>query len=111
MSEIIDKFWGLIDEYRAVIETIERGDCEEFVRDLAVTKTFDGWHRRRDQLKAQLLTDTRIEFDYLRDHSEDWRPKTFELDFAAKHPDSEAWLGVKVLPATIKPDYPGVQTS
>ena len=32
----------------------------------------------------------------------DWRNRTYKIDFAALHPESSRWLGVKAMPESIK---------
>lgn len=95
------KLAELIEEYRTAMATITAADCEEFVRDVAIRRTFEGWSTRRDQVLERLRDETQIPFEYLRDHPQDWRPKTFAIDFAAEHPLSSHWLGVKVVPESI----------
>lgn len=109
LDAVGDSAWSHFQQYLAVSQQLTREDFQGYVRELAFNRTYNGWEDRRTSLLEQLVAETLIPFGYLRDSPADWRPKTYDIDFAALHPTSERWLAVKALPAsTTRAGYPGV---
>jgi len=98
---VIDRFAALVVEYMECLSGVDREVCRDYLCDLVIGKTFRGWNDRRGALKAQIEDALETPFQYLKDFPQDWRPKTYQLDIAAQHPDTDKWLGIRFLPATL----------
>lgn len=102
LEAVGSRAWTEFQEYLKVAACLTEADFQEYVRELAQDRTFEGWSNRREAVRRQLFAQTEIPFDYLRDHPLDWRPRTYDIDFAAKHPTAGSWLAVKALPLSTR---------
>lgn len=109
LDEVAGRAWAEFQHYLQVSQSLTEADFKSYLRELALKRTFEGWSQRRDEVLEYLKGKTGIPFDYLRDTPMDWRPRTYDIDFAAEHPASGYWLAVKALPtSTPTAPYPGV---
>lgn len=109
LDAVAARVWAHFLEYQAVGKTLTQADFRAYIEDLVIERTFDGWMNRRELVRNFVRSETGIPFDYLRDSPVDWRPRTYDLDFAAEHPASHYWLGVKAFPvSTLGAPYPGI---
>jgi|GEM_PF-4890813 len=102
LDAVGSRAWVEFQEYLAVAQGLTEADFKGYMRDLVLDRTYAGWSDRREAVRSQVVNVTGIPFDYLRDHPADWRPKTYDIDFAALHPSSQVWLGVKALPVSAR---------
>jgi hypothetical protein len=97
------------DLYRRIRETIlpevqsiTESDCKAYMKDLVITKTFEGRKARYEIFHGLLLEATGKEFKFLPDEAqhnpEDWRPRTFRIDYYFEGNDTSPLVGIKVCP-------------
>jgi hypothetical protein len=109
VDEVAARAWAEFQEYLAVAAEVTEEDFRDYIRLLAHDRTYAGWRDRREAVRHQLCDATGIPFDYLRDTPIDWRPATYDIDFAALHPEGKSWLAIKGLPdSTRSGGGPGV---
>lgn len=102
LDAVGSKAWVEFQEYLSVAQSMSEDDFKDYMRELVFDRTFAGWNGRREAVRSQLVKVTSIPFDYLWDHPADWRPRTYDIDFAALHPIAQAWLGIKALPVSAR---------
>jgi MjaI restriction endonuclease len=87
------------------IQSISEADCKAYINDLVITKTFAGRRARYEIFHGLLLEATGKEFKFLPDEAEhnpqDWRPRTFKIDYYFPGDDSTPLIGIKVCPQTM----------
>ncbi|MCK4576185.1 MjaI family restriction endonuclease [candidate division WOR-3 bacterium] len=83
------------------IESITIEDCKEYIKSLIIDKTFDGMRARFQILNTELLRETDKEFKFLPDHEEDWRYRTFRIDYYHLDVERDLLVGIKVAPNTL----------
>lgn len=90
------------------IRSITEDDCKSYIKDLVIGKTFQGRRARYDILRGELLRDTGKDFKFLPDDSaqwppnaQDWRQRTFCIDYFHYDEDIDLLIGVKVCPESM----------
>ena len=84
------------------LTSIQEEDCKEYIRNLVVKSTFEGMKTRYEKLNRILFKECGIEFSYLPDHKEDWRFKTFKIDYYYLDISKDLLIGIKVAPNTLR---------
>ncbi len=97
LDSLAQRVYAKIQEAIARLQDATLDDCRQFFRQVIFQSTLEGYNAKRDRLLQILREGTRLEFDYLQDHPQDWRPKDFMLDYAVLL-SSGQWLGIKVIP-------------
>lgn len=98
IHDVAERGFEKVRENLAVIQSITQDDCERYLRKVIFQDTFRGWTARRDSVLALIKSETRLDFDFLRDHPDDWRPRDYHLDFGVFH--ETAWICIKALPVS-----------
>jgi hypothetical protein len=97
LDRLAERVHGKIQDAIACLQDATLEDCRQFFNQVIFQSTLEGYNAKRDCLLQILREGTRLEFDYLQDHPQDWRPKDFMLDYAVLL-SSGRWLGIKVIP-------------
>lgn len=80
------------------IKSITEKDCQQYLRSLIIDRTFDGRRTRFEILRKDLLRLTGKQFNFLPDHPEDWRFRTYRIDYYHLDTDRDLLVGMKVCP-------------
>lgn len=80
------------------IQSITEEDCQQYLQDLVIDKTFEGHRTRFEILQNDLLRLTGKQFSFLPDHREDWRFRTYRIDYYHLDTDRDLLVGMKACP-------------
>lgn len=98
-DELFDKMQSVV---LAEIKSINQEDCRNYVKELVFVKTFEGYQARLDILQNELLEKTGKHFEFKADHNNDWRFKTYQIDFYHIDINKDLLIGVKVYPESFE---------
>lgn len=83
------------------IYAITENDCINYMKNLVIRRTFEGRRTRFLILNTELLKGTGKEFNYLPDHEEDWRFRTYQIDYYHYDKERNILIGIKVAPLSL----------
>ncbi|AVQ13316.1 MjaI restriction endonuclease [Leptospira santarosai] len=103
LDELGKKLYERIQEkVLPAVQSILEIDCINYIRDLGIPKTFQGYIARLQIVQKQLKDETGIEFQYKPDFPNDWRFKTFEVDLYYQDNITHNLVAIKILPRTFR---------
>ena len=95
-------FSRVTDTILPEVQSISESDCISYIRDLVITKTYEGRKARYEIFHSILLTETGKDFKFLPDEAdknpEDWRPKSFQIDYYCEGNGAVPFIGIKACP-------------
>jgi len=84
------------------LEAITEEECIDYLKHLVIDDTFKGYRTRFEILEKELYTKTGIRFNFMPDHPEDWRFKTYKIEYYNYNKELDVLLGIKVCPYSMK---------
>ncbi len=101
-------FTRIQDTILPEIKSISEQDCKDYIKDLLIKKTFEGRKARYQILYGQLFGETGKSFKFLPNdanewpkNAEDWRIRTFHIDYFHYDVDADLLIGIKVCPQSM----------
>ena len=83
------------------ISSITEEDCKEYMRELVIKKSFEGHRTRYIILNSELIKKTGKDFRFLPDYPNDYKFRTYAIDYYHLDETKDLLIGIKVQPFSI----------
>ncbi len=83
------------------IQSIEESDCQDYIRNLVIRETLHGYRTRITILNTLLIKRTGKEFHFLPDFPNDYKYRTYKIDYYFVDETKDLLIGVKAQPYSI----------
>jgi len=98
-SELYQKITEIvIPEIRSITEK----DCTDFIRELIISKSFEGQRARFYILNFELIAKTGKQFRFLPDYPNDYKFRTYKIDYYHVDESKDLLIGIKAQPISTR---------
>nr|EMN22696.1 MjaI restriction endonuclease [Leptospira santarosai serovar Arenal str. MAVJ 401] len=94
-------YQNIISEVLPAVGLINQEDCIRYLKNLIFEKTFDGYNLRKNQLRFLLEDKLKVTLEFRYDYPDDYKYKTYCIDYYYYDSDKDMLIGIKILPDTM----------